>query len=111
MWYSHVYQTKVQVDKDLKTLHSKKIAQELKSMCGNAYRPRKFDSKLEVLRRFFILASITTQVQKFQPLSQLQSFPPYFNFKNQPNPHLPNQVQHESQNTFLPNALGLYEKF
>ena len=81
-------------------MHSKRIAKELKSLCGNAYRPRKFD--LEVKGATMNLnhshtnnrLNLPPKVQ-FQPLSQLQRFPPYFDFKNQPNPLLLNQVQHQ----------------
>ena len=110
MWYSHVYQTKIQVNKDLKTLHSKRIAQELKRLCGNAYRPRKFDLEVRGVNTNNIL-NLPPQVQKFQPLSQLQSFPPYFDFKNQPNPLLLNQAQHESQNTSYQMPMGHLRNF
>ena len=42
-WYSHVYQTKVQINKEPKTIQSRVMAKELKKICGNAYRPRRYD--------------------------------------------------------------------
>ena len=42
-WYTHVYQTKVQVNGEMKTLYSRRMAWELKRLCGNDYRPRKYD--------------------------------------------------------------------
>ena len=85
-------------------------------MCGNAYRPRKFDlevrgASMNSHPRINNKMNLPPHVQKFQPLSQLQSFPPYFDFKNQPNPPLFNQAQHESQNTSYQMPLGHIRTF
>ena len=42
-WYTHVYQTKVLVNQEMKTIQSKPMAQELKRICGDSYCPRKYD--------------------------------------------------------------------
>ena len=43
MWYTHVYQTKVQVEKDMRTLRSRQMAKDLKKICGHFYNVRKHD--------------------------------------------------------------------
>ena len=92
-FYTHVYQTKVQVGREMRTLHSKRMAKELKILCGNAYHPRKYD--LEDLKPSVDSSSrgvpmgrcknIPQPVQNFQPLSQIQRIPPYTNFINPSN--------------------------
>ena len=83
-FYSHIYQTKVQVGRELRTLRSKHMALELKKMFGNEYRPRKFDiivrtnHKSPVARQRHL--NIPPQVSNFQPLAQLQTVPPYSNY-------------------------------
>ena len=92
-FYSHIYQTKVQVGRELRTLHSKRMALELKKMCGNEYRPRKFDlhssndSSSGYLRTGHRANVIPAKSPNFQPLAQIQTVPPYMNIQN------PSQVQ------------------
>ena len=74
-WYSHLYQTKVQVKKELKTLHSRQMAMELKRICGHNYCPRKYDigTKNSAKSTYYIREQRVDQqpqIHNFRPLSQ-----------------------------------------
>ena len=75
-YYSHIYQTKVLVGGEMRTLRSKLMARELNLLCGTSYHHRKYD----LVKK----ESVDLNGQQFQPLSQLQTVPPYMNFRNPP---------------------------
>ena len=86
-FYTHVYQTKVQVEKEMRTLRSKQMAKELKKICGDFYNPRKHDLEPP---RFnepsvrYMSNKYQNQVvnNKYKPLAELQAVPPYGSFYN-----------------------------
>ena len=84
-YYSHVYQTKVMVGREMKTLRSKLMARELKLICGASYHHRKYDLEKK--------DSVDLNGQQFQPLSQLQTVPPYMNFHYPPPVNIGNVPQ------------------
>ena len=103
-FYTHVYQTKVQVEKEMKTLRSRQMAKELKKICGDFYNPRKYDlesprSNEPSVRH--VKQNYQNQSINFKPLAELQAVPPYGSFYNTSG----NQnLQSESLNQTLPNV-------
>ena len=99
-FYSHIYQTKVQVGRELRTLRSKQMALEMKKTFGNDYRPRKFDLQVRSIQNHPAARqrhnNIPQHLPNFQPLAQLQAVPPYSNFCNPANAH-PGRNNHVSQ--------------
>ena len=104
-FYTHVYQTKVQVRREMRTLHSKRMTKELKILCGNAYHPRKYDLEdfkppVESSNRGAPMGrykTIPQPPQIFQPLSQIQGIPPYIHNINPTNnpPYLYNKLNQQ----------------
>ena len=62
----------------MRTIQSKRIAHELRKLCGEAYQPRKYDLETRGAHRNLE----HTQPSKYQPLAELQTVPPYGNFYN-----------------------------
>ena len=109
-FYTHVYQTKVQVGRELRTLHSKRMAKELQSLCGNSYHPRKFDleefkSPVNSSGRGATIGTsinIPKPFHNFQPLSKIQGIPPYVHFINPSN----NQSFQYSNHNYQPHVFN-----
>ena len=79
----------------MRTLQSKRMAKELKTLCGNLYHPRKYDLEninetVNPSNRGTTMKRHTNQSLNFKPLSQIQGIPPYIHYINPPNnPHQP----------------------
>ena len=111
-FYSHVYQTKIQIGRELKTIQSKRMAKELKRMCGDSYRPRRYDLEEGKSRKSLnepserlINQNYRPQTINYKPLAEIQTVPPYGSFYNTtaiPVQNLNQQLNHPNQSPTNP---------